>query len=178
MRNHMDHLSRILFPTILITGLLCCVSCSDSDKRSREAEPAEIRAAVYLSAGDIYPLFNELDVPTFFNLGKVISGTEKDINTIILSERAKKGSKMDIRPLALFSFDRDTVHYNYIVSVPADQTNERIGVDFNDFLLKNYKTQNNIENWFSSQCPDYTCRNFRWDNTYKALLEINKREFN
>ena len=149
-------------------------SCNNVNKKNGPIEEEEIRAAVYLSAGDNYPLFNELGIPTFFNLGKVISGSDVDLNTIILSSRLNKGSKLNIRPIALFSFERDTIAYDYIISVNAAELNENIGLDFNDFLLKNYKTQNSIETWFSSQCPDYECRNFKWQNAYKAMLEINQ----
>jgi len=156
--------------------MLIQLSCSKSGNKSRSSETKDIRAAVYLSAGDNYPLFNELDIPTFFNLGKIITDSKRDLNTIILSERKTKGSKMNIKPIALFSFEQDTVLFQYIVSINADNTVNKIGSNYNDFLINNHKTQSNIENWFSSQCPESSCKTFKWENTYKALLEINQTE--
>ena len=47
-------------------------SCKQNDNIDGINESDRFKAAVYLSAGDNYPLFNKSGTPTFFNLGRII----------------------------------------------------------------------------------------------------------
>ncbi len=161
-----------MLKTILFIFTFALIGCSESRVNIPYSEGGDLTAAIYLSAGDLDPKFNTLNIPTFFNLGKIVQEEGINAKTILLSKREATGNRIDIIPIALFSFEQDTIQFSYIISVPKADMNSQIGRNYNDFLLKNYKTQSNIENWFSSQCPDNTCKNFRWDNTYKALLQL------
>lgn len=144
------------------------MSCDSSERKTTEnKKSSDISANVFLSAGEQYPLFDNLNIPTFFNLGKVNSN--KDLNTIILDKKLKKGSKVNIKPIALFTFEQDTVLHSYMVSVSV--SNEKIKTSYNDFLMDNIKIQSAIEDWFDAQCGRDRCRNFKWENSYKAYLK-------
>lgn len=155
---------------------LFIIACQNPSEQGSKTEEETIKAAVYLSSGDNYPLFNSLGIPTFFNIARVINQGEKPLDAIILSERENKGSKVSIVPLALFSFEKDTTLFEYIVCIPAETENPYIGSNYNDFLLKNQEIQSGIEDWFAAQCKDAVCRNFRWESAYKALLYIHTQE--
>ncbi len=162
--------------TVLFIFLILFCACQDEQVKANKTDDQTIKAAVFLSAGENYPLFNELGIPTFFNLGRIIKPNDTELQTIILSERKSKGSKINIIPMAMFSFEKDTSQFEFIISTTANHESDRLGLNYNDFLLKNYHTQMNIENWFLSQCPENACRNFKWDNNYKALLKINSSQ--
>jgi len=158
----------------LIIMVLLIGACDTDRKRQKREEDNTIRAAVFLSAGDNYPPFNSLGIPTFFNIGRIIKPGDGSLLTLILCERKSKGTRLSVTPLALLSFEKDTTTFKFIISTDASESNSYLGTEKNDFLIQNYQTQMNIENWFASQCSDGRCSNFRWDNRYKALLEINQ----
>lgn len=160
--------------TILLILTSFFISCSDQDKSSAPETPSGIRAAVFLSAGDLYPKFNLYEVPTFFNLGKILTEQEFQLDALILCERLRKGSKIDILPLAMFSFELHGIEHRYIISAPTGEQYALFGSNYSEFIINNISLQSNIENWFAAQCPQNACRNFTWQNSYKALLEINK----
>ncbi|MBT8232939.1 MAG: hypothetical protein HKO66_05365 [Saprospiraceae bacterium] len=152
-----------------MTLLIVISACKPESPKATDVDDGIISTRIFLSAGEIYPIFNNLNVPTFFNIGKVNDLTSKNLNVLILGEKKSKGVKLSVHPIALLSFNQDTVHYKYIISV--DPSNKKINHEYNSFLLNDHEMQSTIESWFKSQCNN--CTEFNWTNSYKALLEIN-----
>lgn len=164
-------ISKVALRLSFLILLFFFFSCTSEKIKKEKIQSGFLNARVYLSAGDINPLFNELNVPSFFNLAKVESTKGNDVNSVVLGEKKSKGHKLSISPIALLSFNQDTLVYKYVIAV--DSENERISHEYNDFLMNNYYLQQSIESWFKSQCPSNSCNSFKWENTYKALLEVN-----
>ena len=156
----------------LIVCSLYLVSCQNSGDKPNADGQSNTRAAIFLSAGDIYPKFNIHKIPTFFNIGKILTDQESNLEAIILSERLKKGSRVYILPLGVLSFEMNNSTHRFIVSVPVGEQYTSLGSNYNDFIISNITLQSNIENWFAAQCPKNRGRNFTWQNSYKALLDI------
>lgn len=146
------------------------LSCNVEKVTPKVKNTGGLAARVYLPAGEIHPSFNKLDVPTFFNLAKISSEKDEDINAIVLGEKRSKGFKLSIYPIALFSFQKDTSSFKYVVAV--DASNDKINREYNAFLMNDYHMQQAVESWFKSQCSDHECKSFKWENKYKALLEV------
>jgi len=161
---------------IFLLFIIILFSCQKQQETRTKTDTGKTRAAVFLSSGDIYPEFDRVPVPSFFNIGRILNDKTSGPYAIILSERLRKGCRVAIEPLALLSFTKDTSKYKYIVSTPSDEQNPMLSSNYNDFLSNNMSLQSMIENWFIMQCPENTCRNFEWQNTYKALLEINRNK--
>ncbi len=144
--------------------------CNRPKIKSVNDQTGTLNVNVFLSAGEIYSAFSDVDVPTFFNLGKVEMESGFDINSIVLGEKKSKGVKLSVHPVALLSFNQDTTIHKFVVAI--DSGNTKIEHEYNSFLLNNYTMQATIENWFKSQSIERGCDNFKWDNAYKALLEV------
>ena len=151
------------------------LSCTTSDKEAKPIiyQDGTLSSTISIPAGDVYPPFNTLDVPTFFNLGKVTNDKEgSTLSTIVLSKRLGKGEEIVVRPLSLFSFTFADAEYKYLVSSYATVENQRLGNDFTSFMSINTELQMTIENWFRSQCRLGDCKNFEWTQAYKAIREL------
>lgn len=159
---------------VFLIFIIAITSCQKKQEARTETTGGKTRAAVFLSAGDIYPGFDRVPVTSFFNIGRILTDKSSGPNAIILSKGLRKGSRIDIEPLAFLSFTRDTMRYKYIISTPSDEQNPMLSSNYNDLLNNNMSLQSMIENWFIMQSPENSCRNFEWQNTYKALLEINR----
>jgi hypothetical protein len=155
---------------LLIIILLC--SCNKGSEKVREEGSSNYKAAVFLSAGENYPLFDHLGIPTFFNMGRLIVESDKNLKCIILDKRLSKGSRINIKPIALFQFQQDTVYHDFIIATNANNNHPSLSDDYHQFITQNYHLQQGIENWFAAQCKDQHCKNFKWQNTYKTLLFI------
>jgi len=147
------------------------LSCKNNTSKVINEEKGTLNVQVVHSAGDIYESFNDVGVPTFFNIATVDSESDVGINSIVLGKKISKGIKLSVHPVALLSFNQDTLTHKFIVTV--DPANSKIDYEYNSFLLKNYEMQATIENWFRSQSLKNECFNFKWENVYKALLEVN-----
>ena len=159
-----------IFTLFFVSVLL--FSCKQNDNIDGINESDRFKAAVYLSAGDNYPLFNKSGTPTFFNLGRIIKPENTNHNTIILSERKSKGTKLNILPLASLSFNEDTVRHHYIISTLDHEDYSYLNNTDKDFLVDHLELQSNLENWFLSQCAEFKCREFKWENKYQTLLKL------
>jgi len=155
----------------LIMAICVVFSCNGPNVEAQKEREGTFSAKVIIPAGDIYPRFNNLDIPTFFNVAKISSNSGVEINSIIFGEKKSKGVKLSVYPVALLNFTLDTMKYKFVISVDANNT--KIKTDYNSFLINNYNLQSSLENWFKSQCAPKDCNNFIWDNAYKALLEVN-----
>ena len=161
--------------SFLLLAITLTVACNSPEQPKQEDVTTGLEASVYISAGELYPKFSNLEVPTFFNLAKIESSDNRDINSIVLGKKKSKGLKLSVHPVALLSFNQDTILHKYVVSI--DSSNKRIESDYNSFLLNNYNMQTSIENWFKSQCFPQPCTSFNWENSFKALLELNNQTY-
>jgi hypothetical protein len=155
---------------VVFIAFCIVLSCNKPKAKFVNDQTGTLNVKVFLSAGEIYSAFSDVDVPTFFNLAKVETESKIDINSIVLGEKKSKGVKLSVHPVALLSFNQDTIIHKFVVSI--DSENLKIEHEYNSFLLNNYNMQATIENWFKSQSIDRGCDNFKWDNAYKAFLEV------
>ena len=155
---------------ILISFLV--FSCKEPVVEVHNHPPTNYSVNIQVSAGEKFIEFADPSIPTFFNIGNVnLLGVEK-VSSLVLGKRRKTGAKVYIEPVALFSFVKDTSIFKYIIALPVDEKLEGVGRDFDSFLVNNYHLQSSIEEWFKSHCNIGSCREFKWDNSYKALLEM------
>jgi len=154
---------------ILITGsLIFLISCQSSTSETRRTEEkGPYKAKISISAGELFPPFDRQKIPTFFNVGTIdVEGQTKDI--IILGKRYSSGKEVSFEPVALLKFQKDTLNMSYLIGVQNTKPANNTG----DFFVNNYHLQMSLEQWFKAQGDFNECRNFNWDNTYKALLEL------
>ncbi|NNE25341.1 MAG: hypothetical protein HKN09_00730 [Saprospiraceae bacterium] len=150
-------------------------SCDSAQKQSHNHPESDYSARITLSAGDLHPMFNSVEIPAFFNLGEILLDQENAYETIILGERVNNNSKIPVNPLALLSFEMDTIMIKIIVSTQMGNQSELDTLDYNAFMLNHPYLTKTIEHWFMLQCSANQCRNFKWENTYKTLLELANR---
>jgi len=160
-----------------IAILLLLTSCAGKKQESKEVvkKDGTFSTEVILSAGELYPEFSKLGIPPFFNLGSVATlPTEEDtrIQTIILGAKLNKGKQVDVLPLGLMKFQKDSLDYNFLISAYSQGMDSSLGVDFNTFVSKNFELQMAIENWFKFQCSIGECSSFVWENEYKAIMKL------
>ncbi len=157
-------------------GLLLLFSCSDSNKLEKPEtiyKNGVLESTILIPAGETYPPFEQLEVPPFFNVGKVTHDNSKaPLKTIILSQRLNKGQKVSVKPLSLFSFTTDTIEHRYLVSSYITVDNNRLGDNFSTFMSINNDLQMAIEYWFRAQCGLEKCNSYRWSQAYKAIREL------
>lgn len=158
--------------TTTLIVLLLLTACNQNKVADNRSESRSIKAAVFLSAGENYPIFNESGLPTFFNIARILSESGQEMPTLILSDRLNKGAKVDLIPLASFSFNRDTTEYKYIVSTIDGSPLAKEDESGHEFLINHVNIQNSLEMWFRSQCPDWTCKEFHWHNKYATLMSL------
>ena len=156
--------------------VLTFYGCSENKEGKTSPQESEglISTKVSVPAGDIYPEFSELGVPTFFNVGTMEQkkGISVAYKSILLGKRLEKGQNVSVNPIALFSFNQDTIQHNYLVSTYKPKNNNRIGKEFIDFMSKNNELQVTIENWFRAQCGFTSCDSYLWSDTYRAYLNL------
>ena len=130
----------------------------------------EFEAKIVVPAGDMMTSYDMVQMPTFFNVGYIISNPELEVPTIVLGQRVNKGNKIEIRNLGLISFDKDTTKTTYILSYSNDFSSEELG--FERFMVEHSDIVQSIESWFKGQCGLGNCRNFKWNNEYQAYLKL------
>lgn len=154
--------------TVILTILLSCNN--DNVLRKSLSDMTEFEAKIVIPAGDLMPSFDNIQMPTFFNIGTIISDPELKVPTIVLGQRVDKGKRLDIRNLGLISFERDTTEITYILSYADDFSSEEL--DFERFMVQNNDVVQSIESWFKGQCGLGNCKNFKWNNGYQAYLKL------
>lgn len=155
-------------PIITICSVIFLLSCQSTPTENRRSEENEgYKAKIAVSAGEIYPPFDRQMIPTFFNVGRInVEGASKDV--IILGKRYSSGKEVAFDPVALLKFQKDTLNMSYLIGV----SNTKTANNSEDFFVNNYHLQTSLEEWFKAQGEFNECRNFNWDNAYKALLEL------
>lgn len=156
--------------------LICLISACNSTSNEKGQlihKDGSITTTIDISAGDMYPEFSDMAIPPFFNIGHITADESTNpIKTLVLSERLGKGKKIDIHPLVLFSFYRDSTHHQFLVSSSDGQLDNKIGEDFNSFIGKNNELQMALENWFKAQCGLGGCTSYEWKNSFKTLRDL------
>ncbi len=164
---------KIICLTCFVLIFMAC-SGKNEEKTSPQESEGLISTRVIIPAGDIYPDFSNLGIPTFFNVGTVEQKMKPSVayKSIILGKRLDKGHTISVNPIALFSFNQDTIKHNYLLSTHKQRSNARIGKEYIDFMSKNNELQVTIENWFRAQCGFSSCDSYMWSDTYRAFLNL------
>jgi len=160
---------------LFILSMLMLISCqTDGVKPIEKTDYNEsgLNCKITNPAGDMYEKFSQLELPPFFNIAQFQLSDDRFVNAIVLSKRAKKGSKVNVDPVALFSLKKNNEVLNYVVAIPHDNGDNNIVKEYDEFLIKNNEVKMAIENWFRAQCGYSYCKDLKWQNSYKALLEI------
>jgi len=156
-------------PIIYITFFLLFVGCKpNSTESTRPKETGEMSATVEISAGGLIPQFGNKAIPTFFNVAKMNNSNEESVSSILLGPKHSEGKKVSVEPVALLKFKNDTINYKYVICYPTDEINRST----ESFLVGDLNLQNSLEEWFKAQGDFNQFRDFKWENAYKALLEI------
>jgi hypothetical protein len=130
----------------------------------------EFEAKIVVPAGDMMTSYDKVQMPTFFNVGNIISDPDLEVPTIVLGQRVNKGNKIDIRNLGLISFEKDTTDITYILSYSSDFSD--VELEFDRFMVEHSNIVQSIESWFKGQCGLGNCRNFKLSNGYQAYLKL------
>ena len=113
-----------------------------------------------------------MPLPPFFNVGQFQLSDDRVVKALILSKRMKKGKRINVDPVALFSLKSNNVKLEYVVAIPHDNGTNNLTKEYDEFLTKNNELKQAVENWFKAQCGISYCQDFTWQNSYKALLEL------
>jgi len=171
MQNHLS-------VWLLLSLLLLLTSCKDEPNQVEIAKSRSnqlVNVKVVTPAGDPIPQFDRLEMPAFFNLA-TIGESDKDLTAIVLGPRLAKAKRVEVKPLALFSFVQDTTMKAFLVSVPYNSTNVELGRNHLTFMSQNDDLSAAIENWFQAQCGLSNCKNYKWANPYKTILELKSKQ--
>ncbi len=147
-----------------------CSEESDKNIVKKIEVQSEFKAKIKSVAGDHFDDDSFLPMPIFFNLGTLNTNDERQVETIILSDKLIKGKSINIKPVSLFKFKKDSVSMDYIISVPVDSTDNFLNIySFHDLSNKQYQTKFLIEDWFRGNCKIGHCSNFEWQSEIQAL---------
>ena len=135
---------------------------------------SEFKAKITSIAGDIIDDEAFMQMPIFFNIGTLKVNETQEAETIILADKLSKGKLVNIKPVSLFRFKKDSIVENYIVSVPVDSVLNVYGIySFHDLSQKQYQTKFLIEDWFRGNCKLGQCSKFEWQSEVQALKLAN-----
>jgi len=154
---------------LLITVCFLIGCRNGSDKANHTTEWNGYECIISHQAGERLQESSQDHLATFFNLGYINNGdTNSQCEVIILAPRLALKSKIKIKPLALFSFNRDSIIKEFVIAKPWKNTSLKA-----DFNALDIETQLLIENWFQLNCAIGLCNNYHWSNAFKAELKIN-----
>ena len=163
---------------LLQTLMICMILFSCENKVDIPAsKPIEVKSEWETSiehlAGDNLEIDGFDPLPIIFNTGKIAVKNKDDIETMVLGQRLNKRKKMYIKPIGLFSFEKDSLFIEYVVSVPKDDELNNFDINsYFDLNQKNYATKYLVEDWFRTACQTGRCKNFSWGNELKALKRL------
>lgn len=148
-------------------------SCSNNgtDGKIENVEvQSEFKAKIKSVAGDILEDDAFIEMPIFFNIGTFSLSENDEFETIILADKLSKGKVLNIKPISLLKFNKDTIKENYIISVPVDSLQNVYGIySYHDLSQKKYQTKFLIEDWFRANCKLGYCSKFEWQSEVQAL---------
>ncbi len=146
---------------------LCLGSCKPDYKvKDNELEAGHgVEVQVQVSAGELIDN-GGAQLPTFFNIARIENRLDKEVELIVLCERKEKNAKVRVQPIALLTFDLDTIRQNYVVAVKS--THSQIN-SINLDLAFDLDRQKLVAEWFRSYYSVNHCSNFKWHNAYQAI---------
>ncbi len=153
-----------------------CLSCQNETQTANN-EPIVVKSEWEISinhlAGESLEIEGFKEMPFIFNAGKIIQKNKPEIETLILGNRFSSRRNMYIKPIGIFSFEKDTTLIEYIISVPKDDELNNLNINsYFDLNQKNHSTKYLIEDWFRGACQTGKCKNFDWGNELKALKRL------
>ena len=146
---------------------LCLGSCKPDNKvKDNELEAGHgVEVQIQRSAGELL-VDGGAQLPTFFNLARIKNRLDKEVELIVLCEREEKNTKVRVQPIALLTFDLDTIQQNYVVAVRSTHSQlNSINLD----LAFDLDRQKLVAEWFRSYHSINHCSNFKWHNAYQAI---------
>jgi len=162
--------SSLFFRISLITVLIpLFFGCDNTVRKSGNAMNADgsIPSEIVVPAGDVVEGYDQLNLPAFFNLGKI--ELEKSvIQTIILAPRQKQGAELKVFPIAEFRFVKDTINERFLLTMPVNEHQPK--ANFETFVTEHSDLISSIESWYRGQCGISQCRSFSWSNPDKLLM--------
>jgi len=144
--------------------VLFFISCKDNDPGTK-AKPIEVKSEWELSvnhlAGENLEIEGFNPLPLIFNTGKISLKNKGEVETMVISQRLSNKRNLYIKPIGLFSFQKDSLLMEYIVSVPKDDKLNNLNIhSYFDLNQKNYATKYLVEDWFRTACQTGKCKNF------------------
>ena len=149
---------KFLFLFYLTVLLISCQSDAVKPIEKTDYNESGLNCKIVSPAGDIYQEFSQLELPPFFNIGQFLLSDSRMVDAIVLSKRVKKGSSLNVDPVALFSLKKNNEEKVYVVTIPHDNGENNIVKDYDEFLTKNNEVRLAIENWFKAQCGLSNCQ--------------------
>lgn len=157
--------------TSLFLLVLILFSCNGSDNTLNEYPQLNGHVlSITSSPGEniSFDLFNST-VPSFFPSGKF----NDKLFTFLLAKDLNKGDKSEIIELGLLSFEQKDSLHKVLIASPKNENHKIVkSENFNDFSLQHPNTKHLIETWIKTNCPENSCKNVKWQNDFKARLEI------
>jgi len=161
------------YPTFLLFFGLFIASCSNDEaphKIENIEVQSEFKAKINMVAGDVLKDDSFQEIPIFFNVGTFSIAEGQEHETIILADKLTKGKVLNIKPISLLRFNKDTTKKNYIISVPVDSVKNVYGIySYHDLSQKQFQIKFLIEDWFRSNCKLGHCSKFEWQSEVQAL---------
>ena len=148
--------------------LLCFLSCKEKKNNVDYNLDEGIQVLVELSAGELFEEFNYSGLPTFFNLGTLEKSNDSILNVIVLGQKITSQTKINTFPLNTFQFSNSGVERHFLITIPGSRNFDKESLKGSQ-LLELHQT---IEQWFRLQCPTGQCQEFKWGNTYNAILNL------
>lgn len=154
--------------------ILFVLSCSNqNEKEFINYSKNGIEVKINCPAGDICDQFFQSYLPSFFNIAE--TGNQEHVYFIIPGERSDKGNKEMINPIGIFSFQKDTVLHQYLLSTYVDSTMNSIhSKNYLDFCINHFDLKNMVEDWFKLNCKNENCYDYKWENELKAKNLVNE----
>ena len=160
-------------PSFLLLFGLLVTSCSNNDPVNRIENvevQSEFKARINTIAGDVLGDDSFQEMPIFFNVGSFSITEGQDHETIVLADKLSEGKVLNIKPISLLKFKKDTSIKNYIISVPVDSAQNVYGIySFHDLSQKQFQIKFLIEDWFRGNCKLGHCSKFEWQSEVQAL---------
>ncbi len=163
----------------MILSLFLLIGCKEEVAKAVEEvgsmeEEKGLSCEIIVPAGELYTAFAHLPMPPFFNIGQIRTET-KTTEVLVLTSRRKKGERLKVDLIGLFGFRQDTMDRRYVLALPRRQGVNNLEREYEAYLTKNNDLKLAIESWFRAQCGLSICGSFYWDNSYKALLQLEKQ---
>lgn len=158
---------------IAIILLILLSACNEVDNRTKQDKPG-IPVKVTIPSGYIYPSFDRISMPTFFNIATFEGKTNNPSKILIYNQKLNKGDKVKVNPVAMFSFVKNKIPHKYIVAKSAQDSIDNNDA-FNYFMTYEFEVKSVLESWFKAQCDLGECNGFEWSNAYKAYLDLDDK---